>query len=536
MKSKHLLLFMLTCISLTNVFAQPVIGLQKTIGGNDDDEFTCMSFAKDGGLIIGGYSNSNKSGDKLGDSKGGYDYWILLLTSKGVIRGQGTIGGNNNDYISAIEQTADGGYILGGYSSSNISGNKTENSKGDYDYWIVKLDGAGNIQWDKTIGGISADYLQTLKQTSDGGYILGGYSFSNMSGDKTENSRGAGDYWVVKLDGSGNIQWEKTMGGNYVEYLTDIIQTKDGYLIGGSSGSPISGEKTDSSRGSTDYWIVKLDNTGNIQWDKTYGGRNADDISALLQTPDGGYLLGGTSASRKSGEKVQQSRGFDDYWVVKTDSLGQIKWSNTYGGETYDICHSLEPTSDGGYMLAGYSASNIFGEKTENSRGGYDYWIIKISGNGAKQWDKTIGGEQFDILPKTKEIGINKYIVAGSSQSGIGGDKTADGKGAWDYWLVELRYSKPDSALAVAGLPNNMEASTGKINAGFSVYPNPAKDILHVQNTGKATYTLSNQSGNIMLTKAITNSGDIDVSQLLPGIYFLSNNTKDIKQKIIINR
>src|SRR6478735_7462659 len=539
MKSKHLLLFMLTCISLTNALAQPVIGLQRTIGGSGDDIFTCMSLTKDSGLIIGGSSNSNKSGNKSENSKGTYDFWILLLNNKGAIPVQKTIGGNSTDELSAVEQITDGGYILGGYSSSNISGDKTQNSRGSSDYWIVKLDSTLNIQWDKTIGGTYQDQLYSIKQTSDGGYIAGGYSESNISGEKTENARGFYDYWIVKLDANGNIEWDKTIGGDYTDELFDIIQTNDdGYLVGGYSGSPISGEKTQSSRGLDDYWIVKLDNAGNIQWDKTYGGTDYDRLSAMVQSPDGGYLLGGNSASDKSGEKMQNSRGRNDYWIVKTDNLGQVEWSNTYGGRSHDDLSSIEPTSDDGYMLVGNSASDIYGEKTENSRGIYDYWIIKLSRNGTIQWDKTIGGSQTDLGTKIKEIGRNRYIVAGASYSGIGGDKTENNKGTsttYDYWLVELRYSKPDS-IAVAALPNNLQVNTGKSNISFTVYPNPAKYILHIQNAGKATVTLTDQQGKTIFTKTINGNGVINVSQLPAGLYYVKNNETGEVQKIMITK
>ena len=150
------------------------------------------------------------------------------------IEWQNTIGGNYTDQLYSIQQTTDGGYILGGWSESYISGDKTENSFGGSDYWVVKLDSIGNIQWQNTIGGNSGDGLYSVQQTTDGGYILGGVSTSNISGDKTENSQGYIDYWVVKLDASGNIQWQNTIGGNSDDYLTSIQQTTDGgYILGG---------------------------------------------------------------------------------------------------------------------------------------------------------------------------------------------------------------------------------------------------------------------------------------------------------------
>ena len=188
---------------------------------------------------------------------------ILLLATTIVqaqltIQWQNTIGGGLVDVLYSMQQTNDGGYILVGNSSSNISGDKTENSQGGADYWVVKLDSSGTIQWQNTIGGNERDILYSIQQTNDGGYILGGSSLSDISGDKTENSQGGLDYWVVKLDSSGTIQWQNTIGGNGGDRLFSIQQTGDGgYILGGFSNSPISGDKTEDSLG-YDYWVVKL--------------------------------------------------------------------------------------------------------------------------------------------------------------------------------------------------------------------------------------------------------------------------------------
>jgi hypothetical protein len=197
---------------------------------------------------------------------------IKLSASGQEIEWQNTIGGSSNDRLYAIKQTIDGGYILGGNSQSNISSDKTENSLGGVDYWIVKTDSFGSIQWQNTIGGSGSDYCRSIQQTSDGGYILGGYSDSNISGDKLENCIGGDDYWIVKTDGGGNIQWQNTIGGIYDDRLRSIQQTVDGgYILGGWSQSIISGDKSENSFGDWDYWIVKIDAIGNIQWQNTIG-------------------------------------------------------------------------------------------------------------------------------------------------------------------------------------------------------------------------------------------------------------------------
>ena len=224
------------------------------------------------------------------------------------IEWQNTIGGNGHDQLRAVRQTGDGGCILGGASVSNISGDKTENSNGDYDYWIVKTDAAGNIQWQNSIGGSGYDYLIAIEQTNDMGYILGGFSSSDSSGDKAENNWDTSsityDYWIVKTDSLGNIQWQNNIGGNGVDQLSSIQQTADGgYILGGFSNSNISGDKAENCLGPWDYWIVKTDSLGNIQWQNTIGGNGVDDLESIKQTADGGYILSGVSGSGISGDK-----------------------------------------------------------------------------------------------------------------------------------------------------------------------------------------------------------------------------------------
>jgi hypothetical protein len=519
------------CIFAGNLFSQPTIVNQKTIGGNGGDNLQDICLTNDGGIIVGGYSNSGISGEKTKKSRGVYDYWVVKLNKHQKIQWNKTIGGSSFDELTAVQQTSDGGYILGGFSNSKISGEKTQATRGGYDYWIVKLDSSGSIEWDKTIGGNSDDELNSLQQTSDGGYILGGYSASDVSGEKTQISRGGGyDYWIVKVDNLGNIEWDKTIGGNGYDNLHSLQQTNDGgFILGGTSTSGISGEKTQISRGIEDYWIVKVDNLGNIQWDKTIGGNSDDELYSLQQTRDGGYILGGTSYSGISGEKSQRSRGVTDYWIVKVDNVGNIQWDKTVGGNGYDNLHSLQQTNDSGFILGGASTSGLSGEKTENNEGNYDYWIVKLNENGHIQWDKTIGGNGYDNLYSINEISKNHYAMGGGSFSGISFDKTDTSRGSSDYWIVYLDYHSPGLKTG-----NVTSITANSIHNNFSVYPVPAKYLLHVITNGKAVVTLTDLSGKILLTNAINGSGTINVAGLAPGVYYLKNNATGSSQKVIV--
>ncbi len=431
--------FIIVIIGINGFCQAPEIEWQNTIGGSSGDILQSLQQTTDGGYILGGYSSSGISGDKTEASLGGDDYWVVKFNSSGAIEWQNTIGVSSVDYLTSLQQTTDGGYILGGSSSSGISGDKTEASLGSYDYWVVKLESSGAIEWQNIIGGSSHDYLYSLQQTTDGGYIIGGYSWSGISGDKTEALLGGTDYWVVKLESSGAIEWQNTIGGSSWDQLYSLQQTTDGgYILGGYSYSGISGDKTETSLGVSDYWVVKLNSSGAIEWQNTIGGSSDDALYSLKQTIDGGYILGGQSWSGISADKTEVSLGYNDYWVVKLNSSGAIEWQNTIGGNDGDYLYSLQQTTDGGYFLGGWSYSGISGDKTEASLGVSDYWVLKLNSSGVIEWQNTIGGSAYDDLISLRQTTDGGYILGGYSYSGISGDKTEASLGNYDYWVIKL--------------------------------------------------------------------------------------------------
>ncbi|MBK7856832.1 MAG: T9SS type A sorting domain-containing protein [Bacteroidetes bacterium] len=516
---KLLAFFVIYCGLACNCFAQQAPGIewQNTIGGSNDDALFSISETVDHGFIIGGYSLSDISGDKNENCKGSYDYWIVKTNSAGVIQWQNTIGGNGQDQLFMVEQTTDKGYIMGGYSNSNASGDKTENSFGGQDYWIIKSDSLGNMVWQNTIGGNGNDQLVSLLQCSGGGYLLGGYSRSNISGDKIENSVGVDDYWIIKINSTGAIQWQNTIGGNNNDEISSVIETMDkGYLLCGSSNSSISGDKTENSKGGFDYWILKTDSSGSIQWQKTIGGNNDDKLFTAKETSDNGYILGGYSLSSISGDKGENNLGVLDYWVVKIDSIGNILWQNTIGGSSVDWLRSIEKTTDGGFVLGGYSDSNISGDKIEGCIGNWDFWLVKIDSLGNLKWQNTIGGNLLDGLFCVKQCSNGGYILGGTSASDISGDKTENSLGYIDYWIVKLFPDTLTSTTNIHSSKNN-----------FKIFPNPATDYLSLtlasgEGTSFCLIKIYDVFGNLVLNKqsAITNY-QLSVSNFSSGVYFV---------------
>ncbi|HET8804645.1 MAG TPA: T9SS type A sorting domain-containing protein, partial [Aequorivita sp.] len=282
---------------------------------------------------------------------------------------QKALGGSGQDMARSIQQTNDNGYIIAGMSNS-IDGDVTGNH-GDYDYWVVKLSEAGDLQWQKTYGGSASDAAYIIQQTEDDGYIVAGSSISN-NGDATGN-HGSGDYWVVKLNTTGNIQWQKSLGGSGWESATTIQQTLDGgYIVSGESSST-DGDVT-GNHGSYDFWTVKLTESGTIQWQTSNGGSGFDSATSLQQTIDGGYIVAGYAGSTDG--EITGNHGESDYWIIKLKTNGTLEWQKTMGGSSWDSATTVQKTFDGGYIIAGFSES-IDGDVTDN-QGGPDYWIVKL--------------------------------------------------------------------------------------------------------------------------------------------------------------
>lgn len=420
----------------------PAIQWDKTIGGSDLDNLTSIKQTTDGGYILGGRSNSGISGDKTQANWGTsstMDYWVVKTDATGNKFWDKTFGGSDTDELHSLIQTQDGGYLLGGWTLSGISGNKSSALVGMMNYWVVKLDANGNKIWDKTIGGNYTDRLTNLLQMQDGSYVLGGYSSSGIAGNKTQASKGLDDFWIVKLDVNGNIIWDKTLGGNGYDELYSLMPTSDGgFIAGGRSNSGLSGDKSLASFGSYDYWVIKLDAGGNKLWDKSFGGSTNDELYSLTQTSDGGYLIGGRSNSVISGSKTQAPKGSYDYWVIKLDASGNKVWERTLGGSGSEKMNSLIQMNSGDYLVGGFSESGISGDKTQTSNGSGDYWIVKLDATGNQLWDKTVGAIGSDWLTSLAQTTDGGFILGGETTSGLSGDKTGSNKGGWDCWIVKL--------------------------------------------------------------------------------------------------
>ncbi|HYV90837.1 MAG TPA: T9SS type A sorting domain-containing protein [Chitinophagales bacterium] len=356
-------------------------------GGSGDEVILATLKNSDGGYLLVGSSTSGIGGEKTEPnwdlSNYTYDYWVVRIDSLSNILWDHRYGGTSNDYAYTAYQATNGAYLIVGTSQSDSNGDKTEPSWGDWDCWIIKIDSGGNKLWDKRYGGTLFDAAYDVAACSDGGCLIGGMSASGVSGDKTEPSWGGTDYWIVKIDSQGSKQWDKRYGGTGNENLRATTLTYDnGFILGGWSDSDSSGDKTNFNWGGLDFWIVMIDSEGNKIWDRNYGGTNhEDELKSIVRTSGNHYMIAGTSYSVASGDKTENNLGQEQTWVLNIAANGDKVWDETLQTDcnlTDDEIGVAIQSGDGCYVMANYTVAGVGGDKTQPNWPYADYWMIKF--------------------------------------------------------------------------------------------------------------------------------------------------------------
>jgi hypothetical protein len=396
------------------------------------------------------------------NSDGGNETVDIIMTVKGEVSGWAkTYGGPSADgYEEArdIRETNDGGYIIAGSTASFGARNR--------DYWVMKLNNTGTIEWEKTYGGTAQDDAYTVVKTIDGGYLVAGESYSFRTGTTSR------DIWILKLFSDGTIDWEKNYGGIGTEHVKSVITTldvegnPDGYLVVGSTYS--------FSAGGADIWLLKLSADGTVAWEKAYGGSNNEFGRAAQQTSDRGYIVVGDTQSFGVGNR--------DIWVLKLNAAGGVEWQKTFGGSDYDQPVSVQVDDGSGYVIGAFTRS--FNGETR----GYDYWILKLNDLGEVQWQKIYGtalGEYMEKLEKTNGGG---YVAIGRIEDPIQG---------YNIWALKL-------------------SATGRIDwqRMYNLEPGGISETewgYAIQQTGDGGYTVAGT------TNWITMNGDFWVLKLAGG-------------------
>ena len=360
-------------LSEAEVFAQDTLW-SRTYGGSSGDDYGfSVQQTTDGGYIVAGRTESfGPDVEKV---------YLVKADSAGDTLWTRTYGGGGDDWSFSVQQTTDGGYIVAGYTHSF--------GDGSYDVYLIKTNSSGDILWTRTYGGNDYDVARSLQQTTDGGYIVAGFT-----GLLIDDS----DVYLLKTDSLGDILWTRSYGGSNLDGGYSVQQTTDGGYI-------VAGETESFGAGDPDIYLLKTDSTGDTLWSRTYGGSLSEWAQSVQQTTDGGYIVAGITGI--------PFHDFDVY-VIKTDGSGDTLWSRTYGGGGDDRGFSVQQTTDGGYIVTGYTSS--FGA------GFYDVYLIKTDASGDTLWTRTYGGSGSENGFSVQQTTDEGYIVVGGTYSFGAGD------------------------------------------------------------------------------------------------------------------
>lgn len=464
------------CAAAASLVAQPDFIWDKTLGGENYEELSALQIVADG-IIVGGSSRSNLAFGDPADTS-----WNILIYKLDFDRNvlwRRHFGGDRNDRGWMLIPTKDGGFLCGGYSYSGMSGDKSEASRGGMDVWLLRLDANGQKLWDKTYGGAGRDELFAALEMPSGGFLLGCHSTSNADGDKTENSRGDQDFWLLCVDDDGNLIWDKTLGGNGTEQINDLEWAPDGNVLlsGGTSSQPGTGEMAaDYARGGKDFWIGKFNpGTRQLLWNHRFGGTAEDFAYALCVARDGKLYLGGRSVSipapptqYNNGKNSIFYGGDSDYWLLELDADGKKLREWSFGGTGLDDLYILWQNKRGDLIIGGVTDSGVSGNKTAPAYGGYDFWLLGLEPNsGAVRWQRTLGGAMDDALTKVAEFPNGALVFGGHSASEAGFDKTENALGFNDFWIISTECGVT-AAIAEIGAPEPCSGEPLTLEAGVT--------------------------------------------------------------------
>ncbi|MET3730846.1 T9SS type A sorting domain-containing protein [Moheibacter stercoris] len=447
---KHIY-FLIILFAFSDLFAQiqPEILWEKKIGGAHEEKANDIIQLADGNIIVVGFKLSDT--DVYGYSS---DFYIVKLNELGEQIWEKSFGGSMWDEVKSVVETLDGDILMAGFSYSN-NGNVL-NNYGNSDAWIVRLNGNGDIVWSKNYGGSSIDTAQSIVSNLDGTYTILGTSFS--SDIDLDNNKGLMDYWVFSIDEMGEILWSKTYGGSQEDFATQLIKTQDnGYLLGGYSHSI--DHDVPNNWGEKDFWVVKITNTGEIQWSKNFGGSEWDELYGLCETESGNFGLSGYTYS--SDGDVSELYGDVDIWVVKLDAAGNMLWERNYGSSGTDEGYSISAIGEN-FLVAGMTVGDVIDYDITEGIGGGDMWFFKLDANGDLICQKVLGDIYYDRANVIQSFIDDKFLVAGHFEHENPTGQPEDIN--FDFWVIYFA---------------DAEMSTEELNQkSISIYPNPVKNNL----------------------------------------------------------
>jgi hypothetical protein len=409
------------------------ISFIETIGGSKNEALYSAKKTTDGGYIVAGFTQSSDF-DLAAKTNESFDFLVSKYSSENTLEWQNTFGGSEDDRAADILQTVDGNFVVLGYSKS--SDNDVSQNAGSKDFWLLKISPDGTLLWEKTFGFSGSDYGTALIETHDGGFLITGVLDVSSSGGQgnaksTAMQHAGGDYWAIKTDPTGTLEWSRYFGGSFTDIPAGIIETNDhNFIIAGASDS--NDFNISNNKGTYDFWITKIGPTGDLLLEKSFGGSGIDQAQAITTTNDSHFIIVGDT--RSTDIDVALNYGAADIWIVKFSSQGALIWEKTIGGSSFDVARAISKTQDNGFLIAGSSRSldNNFKNKGQN-----DALILKIDENGNLLWQKTIGGSEIDFLYDVIELNNKSIITVGESSSSD--QDIIINKGFTDALIIQLK-------------------------------------------------------------------------------------------------
>ncbi len=408
----------------------------KSYGGSGEESLQAVISTSDGGYAALGITNST-NGDIIDKDIAVNDYWLLKFDNEGDLLWSKTYGGSRDDRGQSLIQTADGGYALTGYAMSDDGdGSKNE---GFHDNWVIKVDASGIIEWEKSFGFSGHDHSYDILATEDGGLFFTGFlditsarADGNTEKGTSITRHGVGEFWATKVDAKGNLQWRGYYGGTNNDRSHAVVRSDDGGFV--MCGFTESDDfDINNSRGSYDFWVVKIDTSGNLVWEKSYGGTGIERAQDIANTADGGFVITGSTFSNDV--DISKNNGESDIWLIKIDAEGRLVWESTFGGSFFDAAHSVILSNDGGFIVTGNSKSS---DKDLNANAGEnDIWLIKTDAFGNMTWQKSFGGTGLDYGYDAFETTEGSIIIVGESSSADFTD--LQNKGASDVIIMKVK-------------------------------------------------------------------------------------------------
>lgn len=521
MNRKFLLLFALS----QTAFSQNILW-DKSLGGNASDVLYDLTATPDNGFIISGASHSSNSGNLKSITNGNYDYSLWKLNSIGEIEWNENFGGSDKDLLQKVILTNDGGYLLLGTSFSKESDTKSIENFGEADVWILKLNAAGNTEWQAAIGGSGIDKFNVIQTIGSKEFIIGMTSESRRikykhssatigSTDLKLNHYGGADAIVLSINKDGKLNWYKNFGGKYTDEIAALnIDDEQNLLIGINSNSDISSSKKTSAKGQKDIWVVKLDENQKEIAQYSFGGNLNDELVDIVKFKDNLIFVANSNSPAGNGKKTANAEGYS-IWTFTIDKDGFIENETEIKEEKMTKAANVINYNNQELIVAASSSKSKEGEDA-------DFYMVSINQNLKTNWEKSIENNKNNVLKSLVKLRDDSFLLAGTSNSNTMG-KRSESFGNNDFWIVKL---------------GNKENKLKQLPS-LEAFPNPASDYVNVVlgfEYEVGNLSLFDISGRQILTQKINNNTvPVNLNQLPQGVYIIDvkTNTKSESIKII---